>query len=246
MHADTTVELPHKFRDTLERTRERLEAALGENLYSLILYGSAVRGDLVAAVSDLNVLIVLNVSTPEAHTAIADCLGTETLVSPMVVAREGLARTMALFGVKFRSIQRHYRVLHGVDALAGLSVPDELLKLECEQGLRNLRLRSVYAYIRSRQNAERYFRYLMDMDAVLFTELAEVLRIERQDVPTDFAARIHVIEQTFGFAMPVLNELLALKQKPRRLTAREIADFHAALFQLLDNAVRWVEVRWAS
>jgi hypothetical protein len=46
--AESDIALPARFSAALHTLRTRLPEALGENLFSLILYGSAVRDDLVA------------------------------------------------------------------------------------------------------------------------------------------------------------------------------------------------------
>jgi hypothetical protein len=46
--AERDIALPARFSAALHTLRTRLPEALGENLFSLILYGSAVRDDLVA------------------------------------------------------------------------------------------------------------------------------------------------------------------------------------------------------
>ena len=51
--------LPRETQEALDRAVAALTKTLGANLHSLVLYGSAVRGNLVPKVSDLNLLILL-------------------------------------------------------------------------------------------------------------------------------------------------------------------------------------------
>src|SRR5688572_11881374 len=97
-----------------DRAVRALIQGLGENLHSCILYGSAVRGDLLPRTSDVNLLIVLEHSTPDAHRLIAEIIrGGAERVQPFVLGRRGLERSQRVFAIKFRSIKRNYRVLHG-------------------------------------------------------------------------------------------------------------------------------------
>ena len=50
--------LPPRQRDEVAAFTQRVAATLGDNLFSLMLYGSAVRGGFDAKHSDLNVLII--------------------------------------------------------------------------------------------------------------------------------------------------------------------------------------------
>ena len=97
------MNLPRDIQVRLDRTVDLLQKLLGENLHSCILYGSAVRGDFVPAVSDLNFLMVLNESTAEAHAAIADAVRGTLRIEPFVLGRKGLERSMRSFALKFRS-----------------------------------------------------------------------------------------------------------------------------------------------
>ena len=73
------------------------------------------------------------------------------------------------FAVKFASIARAHRVLHGVDVLSALQVRPELTRFLLEQALLNARLRSVQAFLSSRGHS-RYARYAAQLVPQLMTE----------------------------------------------------------------------------
>ena len=228
----------------LDQAVEALKSKLRENLHSLIIYGSAVRGNVVPGVSDLNLLVVLREPTAEAHLAIGEAIRGPVRIEPFVLSRDGIERSLQAFAIKFRSIRRHYRVLHGADLLASLEVDEALLRFLCEQAVRNLRLRMTHAFITMAGDPKRYTRYLVDAAPDLFTDLAEVLRLTGTDVPTEFADRIGVFEGNFAVDASVLKDLLVLKNAPRLLSLDEAKDYHGRLFRLLDQAVRWMEKQW--
>src|ERR1044071_1503435 len=126
------MELPEHVQQVLNQIVPSLKSLLQDNLHSCILYGSANRGDLVPRLSDINLLIVLGESTPQAHAAIAETLRPHECISPFVLGLVGLERSLRAFAIKFRSIRRNYRVLHGTDFLANWSVDEELVRFLCE------------------------------------------------------------------------------------------------------------------
>src|SRR6185503_12634140 len=91
----------------VQQVVERLAARLDRNLYSCLLYGSVVRGDHVNQVSDINLLLVLEESTPAAHALIADSIGGTLRIAPFIVGRRGIDRTIRAFATKFLSIRRN-------------------------------------------------------------------------------------------------------------------------------------------
>lgn len=223
---------------------DTLKNTLRDNLHSCVLYGSAVRGNIVPDVSDLNLLIVLAESTPEAHQVIAEAIRGKVQIEPFVLGREGLERDRQAFAIKFRSIRRNYRVLHGADPLPNLSVSEELLRFLSEQAVRNLRLRLNHAFITMQQQPKRYSRYLHDAVPDLFTDLAEALRCVGTEIPADFSERIPIFAHSFGGDASVLNDLLERKRRSRNLSATEIRDVHDKLSRLMTQAVRWIESQW--
>jgi hypothetical protein len=240
----TSTTLPPAIQTALDAATAALKKTLGENLHALLLYGSAVRGNLQAGVSDLNLLVLLEESTPDAHAAIAEAIRGPVRIEPFILGRALLARSIQAFAVKFLSIRRNYRVLHGADPFAGLVIDESLAKFLCEQSVRNLRLRCVRAFVVLGQDRSRYSSFLAKLSSALFTDLAEALRRVGTEVPRSYEERIPLFEKTFGADASVLRDLLALKASPRTLSPGETKEFHSRLFKLLDAAVRWMEAQW--
>jgi len=233
-----------KVQSLLEEAVASLKSLLGDNLYSCCVYGSAVRGNFIEKISDINLLLVLTDSNPAAHQAIATALEGRERIDPFVLGRRGFDRSVRAFATKFASIQRNYRVLHGTDPLAAVKVDGELERFLCEQALRNLRLRLVYAFI-TRHRSKAYDRFLARSVTPLFIQLADVLRLEGREVPKDFAERIPLFERELGLEAVVLRNLLDYKAHPRKLSDRELEEWHQRVFTLIDKAVVWVENHWA-
>ena len=238
------MSLPAQYQSTIDNIANQLPATLGENLYSCVLYGSAVRGNVVPDVSDINILIVLNHSTPSAHTAIADCIGGKVYVDPFIIARKGMERSFAVFAIKFRSIKRNYRVLYGKDPIKDFSVTDEKVRFLAEQALRNLRLRSVNTYIHHRHNTKRYTRFLLNTYTALFTYVGEIMRLDHIEVPRDYEERIPIVCKYFNIDATVLNELTNIQANPSQITTYNIPAIHEHLFTFLNSIVVWMEANW--
>src|SRR5262245_1265796 len=135
---------PASWQAALDDTIAALQSVLGMNLYSVVLYGSAARGDFVQGVSDLNLMVVLNESNPAAHEALARVVRSRPNVEPFAIGRPGLLRTARAFPAKFAAIRRTGRTVFGPDPLADVPHFPELERFAAEQALRNVRLRLVY------------------------------------------------------------------------------------------------------
>jgi len=228
----------------VDKAVQALRDQVGPNLYSVCLYGSAVRGNFIDGVSDINLLVVLNESNPSAHQAVAWAIGDDKQIDPFVLGRLGFPRSARAFAAKFASIKRNYRVVYGADPLADVAIDPALERSLCEQALRNVRLRMVYSFV-TRSRTKAYHRFLFRSVTPLFVHFSEILRLEGIAVPKDFEPRIALFETHFKIDGQVLRDLLVLKQNPCALSDADATRWHERLFPVVDAVVNWVEAKWS-
>jgi predicted nucleotidyltransferase len=123
----------------------RMKEFAGENLESMILYGSAARGDFKEGHSDLNVLCVLRSVaareltrvTPVVHWWSKD----HNEPAPLFFTAEELRQSADVFSIELLDMQKSRRVLYGPDVVAGVPVPMNLHRVQVEHDLRTLLLK---------------------------------------------------------------------------------------------------------
>jgi nucleotidyltransferase-like protein len=123
----------------------RMKEFAGENLESLILYGSAARGDYKEGHSDLNVLCVLRSVatreltrvTPVVHWWCKD----QNEPAPLFFTAEELRQSADVFSIELLDMQDSRRVLYGADIVAGIDVPMNLHRVQVEHDMRTLLLK---------------------------------------------------------------------------------------------------------
>ena len=120
----------------------RLGEAAGENLESIVLYGSAARGEYHERQSDLNLLCVLKSAKASDLARVARVIhwwsGQLKEPPPQFFTREELHQSADVFAIELLDISRHHKVLFGSDPVAGLEVPMNLHRVEVEHDLRTL------------------------------------------------------------------------------------------------------------
>jgi predicted nucleotidyltransferase len=117
----------------------RLRAAAGTNLRSVILYGSAAAGDYAPDYSDVNLLCVLGDTSFASIHALAATVSWWTKQNhrvPLLMSEEELRRSTDVFSVEFLDMKQSYRVLWGEDALKGLAIPMQFHRAQVEYELR--------------------------------------------------------------------------------------------------------------
>lgn len=115
-----------------------LQATPGAGLISVVLYGSAARGDYVDRASDLNLILVLEDLSPPRLDAVAPAVrrwlkrGQQV---PRLFSPDLIRASADVFPIEFLDIRAAHVVLHGTDPFAGLVIHPDHLRLQCEREL---------------------------------------------------------------------------------------------------------------
>lgn len=129
---------------TLAEFVNRLQTAAGENLQSIVLFGSAVAGEFSAEHSNLNILCLLertaSAELSQLRPAVAWWLD-EGYPVPLVFTYEEFCRSAHLFAIEAFDIKNYHRILFGPDWLENFRPSLQLHRLQVERELHRERLR---------------------------------------------------------------------------------------------------------
>ena len=152
-----------------------MRTAHGQNLASVILYGSAAAGDFIPQASDYNLLVALQKMTPkdlrDSHAVMREWtrLGYQV---PVYFTVDELETAADVFPIEFHNMERARKVLYGADVLANLEISDEYLRHQTEYELRSKLIRLRRAYIPASASVER----LIDLMAESLSSFAALFR----------------------------------------------------------------------
>jgi predicted nucleotidyltransferase len=194
----------------------RMKEYAADNLESLILYGSAARGDYKDGHSDLNVLCVLRSIAARELTRVTPVVHwwckNQSEPAPLFFTAEELRRSSDVFAIELFDMQENRRVLYGADVIAGISVPMNLHRVQVEHDLSTLLLKLRQHFLLSGQKES-------ELRAAAAKSASSVLALLRH-------ALIAFDEEPPAAASEVFARIAAL-------TGAEAAAFSAA-FQLRD------------
>ena len=182
------LNLAPEVRDALERLREDISVAAGENLAGLILYGGLARGRYRGGKSDVNVVVLLRNTAVESLTAIAPALRAAwraVRVEPFILKLSEVQSMTDVFPTKLLDIQAHHIVLMGEDPFVGLEVKREHLRLRIEQELRNIALRMRRRYVSIFDDTASLAAALENVAVSLKVELGALLRLAGKEEPAE-------------------------------------------------------------
>lgn len=112
------------------------QSAFGKELQSIVLYGSAARGEYLPGKSDINFLIVLTpagITQLRAAIELTEKWRKQKVAVPLVITRTYIDNSLDTFPIEFLSMRQHHRVVFGEDVLASLNISKTNLRLQIER-----------------------------------------------------------------------------------------------------------------
>jgi hypothetical protein len=201
---------------SLDSLVERLRKALGSDLVSVVLYGSAAAGDHDENFSDFNVLCVLNKITP------AQLGATETIFrwwreqgnpAPLLLTEHEVQTSTDCFAIEFEDIQAHHRILYGADVVSTLVIDRCFYRAQVEHDLRAklLRLRQKASGILSDKDVLR--RLLVDSISTFCVLFRHALILHGVNAPVRKRVIVTGARERFGIDPAAFNSLLDLREE---------------------------------
>lgn len=165
---------------------EDLRATHGENLASVVLYGSAAAGDEIELEPDYNLMIALNRITPEdLRQAQAPMREWQRLGHPLPVyfTTEELSDAADVFPIEFHQMARARTVLYGHDPFEYAKLSDANLRHQAEYELRSKLIQLRRHYIPASVSIERLSDLMSDSLASFAALFRAVLLLYGQEPP---------------------------------------------------------------
>jgi hypothetical protein len=170
----------------------RMKEFAADNLESMILYGSAARGDYKEGHSDLNILCVLRSVaareltrvTPAVHWWCKD----QNEPAPLFFTAEELRASADVFSIELLDMQDNRRVLFGPDIIDNIDVPMNLHRVQVEHDLRTLLLKLRQHFLLSGQKESELRTAAAKSSSSAFALLRHTLIAFEEEPPADASA----------------------------------------------------------
>jgi hypothetical protein len=238
MNSETTVTLPTNVSTVLRSFIAAAKKAFGDNLRSVVLYGSGAEGRL-RPTSDVNLILLLTSFDRGQADQLREPLRlAEAAIKlrVMFLLQEELKPATQAFAVKFADIARRRVVLYGEDPFASISVAKEDAIFRLRQTLLNLTLRLREAYIARSLREEQLAAVIADAAGPLRSCASTLLDLEGRAATSPKEALEHVAASLAGTAQ---NMQLVTEARQKRTLRSGAAP--VVLFYLIELA----QAMWA-
>ncbi len=216
---------------------EDMKTAFGEDLQSIILYGSGARGDYRPGKSDINFLIVLS---EEGIGSIDRASGPlrrwrkRMVTTPLFMTQTFIGTSLGAYPVEFLNMQKSYVVVYGGDVLKDLFFDPAALRLQCERELRGKLLLLRTTYLETRGKADR-IRNLIRASLTAFLSIFHALLYLKGGVlPENPREIISAMAEAYHLDREVFLQCLQVKEENENLSSGELK----ALFEKYANEIK--------
>jgi predicted nucleotidyltransferase len=228
---------------TINEFVSRLREAAGDNVISVILYGSAAEGEFHPEYSDLNLLCVLQDTLFASLSKIAGTVEwwrKKKHHPPLVLTPQELKDTADVFSIEFVDMKQRHRLLYGEDVLRNLDVPMHLHRSQLEYELREklflLRQHILVAGSREKDLWEVMLNSLSSFTTLfrhVLIELGEQGRKHSRDAVEELASRLNFDSSPFVQLMDVR----AKKSDRKQFRVTDVAGRYLSAIETVTTAV---------
>lgn len=201
--------------DKIEEFVEKIRAAAGANLESVILYGSAASGDYHPEFSNVNLFCVLRDGSYAKLRALAAAVkwwDRQKQSPPLFMTREELERSTDVFTIELIDMQQHHRVLWGDDLIAGLQIPLRLHRVQVEYELRE-KLLLLRQHLLLAGDDERRLRDVLVRSVASFATLfRHVLMALGESAPVAKRDAVVRLSARIGFDASPIEQVLGVRE----------------------------------
>lgn len=218
----------------------------GNEIESIILYGSAVRGEFLPGLSNLNVLLILSsydLSVLKQYDSLHKRWSKEHVVVPLFLTTADLKSASTAFPLEYQDILDCHRLLWGHDPFVGLKVDSRYLSAEVVQGLRGNLFRLRQRLVEGRSTEEAITILLPLSITALLPVLRGLQRLLGRPVVAHGEPLLKDIESHLEVDLSGLRDALALKRGHISPGQKEIPRLMDRYLESLSRLVTTAEAR---
>jgi hypothetical protein len=214
-----------------------LRATHGDNLASVVLYGSAAAGDHIELRSDYNLLIALHRITPEdLRLAQAPMREWQRIGHPLPVyfTVEELSDAGDVFPIEFHQMAKARIVLFGKDPFEFVQLSDANLRHQTEYELRSKLIQLRRLYIPASVSTEKLCELMSDSLASFAALFRAVLLLHGKDAPVSKPDCVRATVQLLGLDAEPFEKIFEFRTSDSlpRSESEANAIFGSYLFQI--------------
>ncbi len=221
------AKIPDSPMEITEAFAQDYKALFGDELVSVILFGSGASGTYVPKKSDINFLIVVTETGIQHLSAcfpVIEKWQRYNVSVPLFMTRQYIQNSLDSFPLEFLNMKKNHRMIYGEDILNGLEIPRENIRLECETQLKGKLLHLRKDFLATLANRKALELLIMKSVPVFAAVFKGLLLLKDAEPSADASANavIMTTAEKFGLDLALFEQILQISENKIRLTSEEL------------------------
>ncbi|NQU12496.1 MAG: hypothetical protein HQ561_00045 [Desulfobacteraceae bacterium] len=196
----------------------------GDDLISIILYGSGAGPRYRPGKSDINFMIVLTEGGIERLDLAFEMVkkwAKKKVAIPLFLTESYIETSLDVFPIEYLTFQKSYVLAHGRDVLKDLAFDLELVRLQCEREIKGKLLLLREAYLETAGKGTALKELVANSIPALMAIFEALLYIKGKEIPGETIEIVKATAETFGLDTEVFEKLLEIRGKAVKLGDKE-------------------------
>ncbi len=216
--------IPKKPNEIFESFCADYEELYGDDLLSVILYGSCARGEYVPKKSDINFMLLLSengIARLGKALKLTEKWGRRAVATPLFLTRAYIETSLDTFPIEMLNFQASYRILRGENPLKNLVFDRHMLRLQCERELKGKLLQLREQFLGTAGNT-RHIKDLITRSLPTFLAIFQaIIHLHGKPAQPGREELLDTMQEILHLNRGLFSELYAVRDEKVRLNANE-------------------------
>jgi predicted nucleotidyltransferase len=238
------IKAPETPEEIIPEFTEAYQRIFGNDLISIVLYGSGARGAYIRRRSDLNFLICLTeegIKELDKAFKLVASWRRRRVTTPLFMTVEYITASLDAFPLEFLNIKQHYRVVWGKDPLKGIKINRKQLRLQVEREVKGKLLQLRGAYLTSRGWGINLTALASQSLIALVSIFQGILYLRDKEIPSQRVEVITAAAAETGLAAEPFVRLWEAKEGKSKPSARVTKGLMKSYIAEVGRLAAWVD-----
>ncbi|MFA4916638.1 MAG: nucleotidyltransferase domain-containing protein [Syntrophales bacterium] len=209
------AKIPKKPEEIFSEITDDFRKTFGDDLISIILYGSGASGDYVPGKSDLNFLVIVSekgIDDLERAMKTVARWRKRKVATPLFMTKSYILSSLDSYPLEFFDILRNHILVFGEDVLSGLSIDHSYLRLQLEREIKGKTLLLRKAFLET-EGRVKQLRNLINVSLDVFISIFKaLLYLKNLEIPPHRRDVIRAAAKEFPFDPDVFLKCADIKE----------------------------------
>ena len=200
------------------------KALYGDDLVSVILYGSATGPNFQPGQSDINLMIVLTEDGIEHLDQAFDVVNKwrkSGVAVPLFLTEEYIQTSLDVFPIEYLNFRNNHVLVFGKEILKDLEFSPEFLRLQCEREIKGKLLLLREAFLETSGKGRALKGLILQALPSLMAIFEAILHLKKLTIPKERREIVRAMADAFNLEHRVFEGLLDIKEKKSKISDEE-------------------------